>query len=311
MTLKTLSGLLLAGLSSGVYADNLPRPDHVVVVVEENRAFSNIIGYVNAPYINNTLVPMGALMTQSYSMDGASQPNYLELFSGSNQGVSDNTVPQSFTTPNLRSALAAQGYSFTGYAETLPSVGFTGTAYTSNPSLVMYERKHNPWVNWQDAASNAVPAAENQPFSNFPTDFSLLPTVSFVVPNEQNNMHDGSRANGDLWLQNNLDGYVQWAMTHNSLLILTWDEDDGNHSGQITTLLVGQMVTPGQYSQTINHLNVLRTLEEMYGANYVGNTGSVSALTGMFQTQQVPIPSSLPLLLSGVGFLAWSRKRPS
>jgi hypothetical protein len=31
---------------------------------------------------------------------------------------------------------------------------------------------------------------------------------------------------GDSWLQQNLDGYDQWAKSHNSLLIVTFDEND-------------------------------------------------------------------------------------
>ncbi|MFM8330242.1 MAG: alkaline phosphatase family protein [Candidatus Methylumidiphilus sp.] len=283
-------------------AGTLPRPDHVVIVVEENKAYENIIGAVGAPPYINALAQQGALMTQSYGTDGRSQPNYLQLFSGSDQGVSDNTITtQPFTTPNLRSALAAQGLSFTGYSETLPSVGYTGNTYTSVPGQNQYVRKHNPWVNWQGAASNAVLPAETQPFSAFPTDFTQLPTVSIVVPNEQNNMHDGGRATADAWLQQNLNGYVQWAQTHNSLFILTWDEDDGNHGNHITTIFVGPMVIPGQYAQTINHLNVLRTLEDMYGLEYLGNTAAVAHITGAFVSQSVPEPSSLALL--GIGGL--------
>jgi len=299
MKARAWVGLALAlagGLALRVaVAGPLPRPEHVVVVVEENRAFSNIIGYANAPYINS-LVPQGALMTQSYGTDGASQPNYLQLFSGSNQGVADNSTPHLFSTPNLRSALAARGFSFTAYAESLPSAGFAGASYTSVAGQNQYVRKHNPWVNWLDAPGNAVPAAEVQPFTSFPADFSLLPDVSFVVPNEQNNMHDGSRAAGDNWLRQNLDAYVRWAMTHNSLFILTWDEDDGSHGNHIVTLLVGPMVVPSQYGQTINHLNVLRTLEDMYGLAPVGDTAGVASITGVFR---VPEPASLALWLGG------------
>jgi hypothetical protein len=290
-------------------ANTLPRPDHVVIVVEENQAYSNVIGSVNASYINS-LVQNGALMTNSYATNGASQPNYLQLFSGSDQGVGDNTIQtQPFNTPNLSSALTAKGFSFTGYSESLPLVGYTGASYTTVPNQSQYVRKHNPWVNWQGAASNAVLPTQTQPFTNFPTnDFSTLPTVSFVIPNEQDNMHDTGVAPGDVWLRNNLDSYVQWAINHNSLLILTWDEDDGNHGNHIATLFVGAGVIVGQYSQTINHLNVLRTIEEMYGLEYLGNTAGVDAIGNIFASSSaVPEPSTLLLLSAGI-FLPAFRK---
>lgn len=67
--------------------------------------------------------------------------------------------------------------------------------------------------------------------TNFQAEYSALPTVSIVVPNQLNGMHSGNNSemiqSGDRWLQTHLDAYVQWAQQHNSLLIVTWDEDNG------------------------------------------------------------------------------------
>ena len=77
-------------------ANGVPRPDHVVIVIEENHSYSEIIGSSAAPYINS-LAAQGALFTQSYAITHPSQPNYLDLFSGSNQGVTDDSCPHYFT----------------------------------------------------------------------------------------------------------------------------------------------------------------------------------------------------------------------
>ena len=77
-------------------------------------------------------------------------------------------------------------------------------------------------------------------------------------------MHDGSISTGDTWLKNNLDGYIQWAKTNNSLFILTFDEDNGSSNNQIATIFVGQMVKKGTFTSKINHLNILRTIEDMF-----------------------------------------------
>src|SRR6185295_19614920 len=93
---------------------SVPRPDHVVVVIFENRAFGKIIGKPAAPYVN-ALAGKGALFTQSYGIAHPSQPNYLALFSGSTHGVTDNKCGHTFAgVPNLGRQLLDAGYSFVG-----------------------------------------------------------------------------------------------------------------------------------------------------------------------------------------------------
>jgi hypothetical protein len=127
-----------------------------------------------------------------------------------------------------------------------------------------------------------MPVTSNLPFTSFPGDYSTLPTVSFVIPNQDHDMHDGTIAQADTWLQQNLAGYAQWAGTHNSLLIVQWDEDDYSGTNHIPTIFYGAEVVPGQYSETINHYNMLRTLEDMYGLSYAGASSSAAAITDIW-----------------------------
>src|SRR5688572_9590658 len=79
----------------------IPVPDHVVIVFEENRSYEQVFGNRTAPFINGLATsPHGALFTQSYGIERPSQPNYIDFFSGSNQGVTDNNIPAGvpFTT---------------------------------------------------------------------------------------------------------------------------------------------------------------------------------------------------------------------
>jgi acid phosphatase len=251
---------------------SVPQPDHVVVVVEENHSFADIIGRPDAPYLNS-LAGQGALFTQSFAVAHPSEPNYLALFSGSTQGITDDSCPHTFTTPNLGAQLISAGHSFAGYSEGLPAPGATVC------SAGEYARKHNPWVNFP-----SVPASANLPFSAFPTDYASLPTVSFVIPNLANDMHDGSISQGDSWLRTHLDGYVQWAMTHRSLLVVTWDEDDLSQANQVPTIIVGAQVKPGRYAERITHYSVLRTLETAYGLPPVGAAASATAITDCWIT---------------------------
>jgi hypothetical protein len=261
---------------AGVTATTLPRPDHVVIVIEENHGFDQIIGAAAAPYINR-LARQGALFTDAHGITHPSEPNYLALFSGSTQGVHDDSCPHSFSAPNLGRALLDAGLTFTGYSENLPTAGSTVCGANG------YVRKHNPWVNFTN-----VPATANLPFDRFPTDYRSLPTVAVVVPTEDNDMHSGSIQRGDAWLQQHLDGYVQWAQTHNSLFILTWDEDDFTTPNQIPTLFVGPMVRAGRYAEPINHYHVLRTLEDLYSLPYAGNSATVAPIVDVWTTASNP-----------------------
>ena len=264
---------------------HLPRPDHIVIVIEENHSYSQIIDSPDAPYINS-LAAQGAVFTQSFGVTYPSKPNYLALFSGSTQGITDNTCPHTLTTPNLGHALLQAGLTFTGYSEDLPSAG----------SLICiagdYARKHNPWVNWQDSQAHGLPATANQPMTAFPTDFSSLPTVSIIVPNQVNDMHHGKDPEtiqrGDQWLKDHLEAYVQWAQQHNSLLIVTWDEDDKKEHNRIATLVIGPMVRAGHYDQRINHYNVLRTIEDLYGLPHSGASAEAAPINVIWKTPLHP-----------------------
>jgi acid phosphatase len=244
----------------------LPRPAHVVIVVEENRG--NILGNSAAPFMN-ALATHGANMTQSFAETHPSEPNYLALFAGTTLGVTRDSCPvNGGNTPNLGSELLSAGYTFTGYAEDLPAAGSPAC------SAGKYARKHVPWANFAN-----VPPANSLPFSAFPMgDYANLPTVSFVIPNNDDNMHDGSIAQADAWLSRNMSGYANWAVANNSLLIVTWDEDDDSSRNQIATMIYGAHVQPGTYPEQINHYSVLSTLEQMYGLPKTGNAANAAPI---------------------------------
>src|SRR5262249_59550483 len=66
--------------------------------------------------------------------------------------------------------------------------------------------------------------------------------------------------------------------SHNSLLVVTFDEDNGGALNHIMTLFVGPMVQAGRYTELLNHYGVLRTIEDMYGLPYAGNEAAVAPL---------------------------------
>jgi acid phosphatase len=274
-------------------------PDHVVVIMDENRTYSEIIGNTNdAPFINS-LLPFAANMTSAVAEQHPTDPNYLYFFSGADQGITGNSIPGNlpFTTPNLAAQLLAAGFTFVDYAEDLP---FTGdlTPVVDGPHGTYYEEENvaGYWIstNLPPPSTYNLPTTVLQPLPNWPSDFHQLPTIAFVHSVEQNDMHQGfwptdssTITNGDTWIKNHLDSYIKWGMTNNSLFILTFDEsytslEDPTLYNHIPTLFVGPMIKPGNYSESINHFNLLRTLEDMYHLPYAGAAAAVTPIADIW-----------------------------
>jgi phosphatidylinositol-3-phosphatase len=288
----------LLGFAVAAAAGAQPTPDHTVIVVEENHSQADVIGSTDAPYIN-WLAQNGALLTNCYALVHPSQPNYLHLFSGDDQGITNDTPPAApFTTPNLGAALLASGRTFVGYSEDLPAMG----------SLVVssgvYWRKHNPWSDWQASppGANQLPPQVNRPFTDFPADFAALPTVAFVVPNQNNDMHDGTIAQADAWLASHLGPYADWCQSHNSLLIVTWDEDSSASRDHIPTILYGPMVRTGAQDSRWTLHNLLRTVEDMHGLPHSGASARVRHISGVFAGE--PAPTNFTFQQGAGGYVA-------
>lgn len=256
-------------------APNLPpAPSHVVVVVEENKEYKNIAGNVrSAPYLNE-LIARGALLTRSYGVAHPSQPNYLALFAGITDTNGDGCPPRSIdvNAPNLATELRAVNRSFAGYSEDLPQAG--SRACWSG----QYARKHVPWADFD----NVLPS-ENLPLSALPEAYDRLPTVSFIIPNLLDDMHSASIARGDGWLRAHVGPIIDWAMTHNTLVIVTCDESDDAIGNHIPTIFVGPMVKPGRYDEPVTHYNVLRTIEDVYKMQHAGASAGVPPITGIWR----------------------------
>nr|WP_202447038.1 alkaline phosphatase family protein [Streptomyces sp. SID5468] len=256
------------------HAQAVPAPDHVIVVVLENHGYDQVIGNSSAPYIN-ALATGGANLSNMHAETHPSQPNYYDLFSGSDQGITtDACVTPGFSSAaNLGSELLAAGKRWASYNESLPSQG--STVCTSGE----YARKHNPWFGFSN-----VPTSTAYTFAQFPTDYTTLPPVSFVIPNLCDDMHDCSVSTGDTWLKNHLGAYATWAKSHNSLLAVTFDEDEGTTPNNIPTVLYGQPVKAGSSSAaSYDHYSLLRTIEDMNGLpTHAGNAASASDITDIW-----------------------------
>lgn len=234
-----------------------PKYDHIVVVVMENHSFDQIVQPGAAPYLQK-LAEDGALFYNSHGVAHPSQPNYLALFSGSTYGIRDDGFHE-IAAPNLAARLHAAGKAFSGYAE------------AGSP------RKHNPWESFTDAKGTGKSLTE------FPRDFARLSAVSFVIPNLANDMHDGTVAQGDSWLKAHLGTYANWSRGHNSLLIITFDEDNYGLENRIFTVFYGAGIKPGRYAEKVDHYTLLRTIEDIESAAPLGATVVKTAISSIWQ----------------------------
>jgi hypothetical protein len=296
LPLTLLTGLILLSwpTKAANWPAGLPIYDHIVVVMEENKGYEQIVGNKDAPFINQ-LAHEGALFTKMFGEEHNSEGNYFWLLSGSNQGVGfvDEIPANRFTASNLAQQLIGRGLSFKGYAEDLPSIGSEVDVVPANCGQnCVYARKHVPWISFANIPNaTSVDTSSNLRFADFTSDFSTLPTVAFVVPNLFNDMHSGKVKDqiktGDDWLRNHFQDYYRWAKDNNSLLIITFDENNNTTNikgltdprssdrvrrNQIATIVAGARVKSGKYAEGngITHVNLLRTLEAMYGLSPSG-----------------------------------------
>jgi hypothetical protein len=237
--------------------------DHIFMVLLDNVGYEAVIGNsTDAPYINHTLRPQGTLYTQSFGITHPSLPNYLALFSGSKQGVTNNNCSNGpFNAPNLYARMAQAGLTIKGLMEDLPYHGFQGCTYSH------YLKKHNPFPFF-----TGIPGSAWVVYNGLP---AVVPNFAFIVPNSLHDMHDGATLaekirRGDRWLSRNLPQFIHYANANNGLVILTMDE--GLVANHIPTLLIGPRIADGATNHIqVNHYNVLKTITDNFGLRPIGN----------------------------------------
>lgn len=261
---------------------------HIFVIVMENVGYDNVIGSVNAPYLNGTLLPQATLYTNSFALTHPSLPNYLALFAGSTFSVTndqciDGAPPNgSFDAPNLYSELQKVGKTALAYMEELPFDGYSGC------QSGLYVQKHNPFIYFNAGTTNNVPYSASVVYDGPYSSSKTWPDLTFISPNLVNDMHDGATiairvSNGDTWLSQHLPPFISYARDQNGLIVLTMDENDFSDDQGIPTILIGDRIAGGQIAtQTITHYNVTKTITDNFGAPAIGNTLGLADL--------VPLP---------------------
>src|SRR6266704_5555283 len=259
-----------------------PPAGHLVIVVEENSDYSDVIGNTTMPYLNG-LAQQYALATQYYADTHPSIGNYFELATGQIL-TNDDGSSTIENVDNIVRELVAAGKTWKSYAEDLPSVGYTGG------DVGNYARKHNVFALLSDVVNDPAQQRRLVPFTQFATDLAngTLPDFSNVVPNLCNDAHDCSLATADTWLGNNIAPLIASpTFQQDGLLIITFDEagrDSTNGGGRIAWVVVGPKAKLGYQSTTpYQHQSTLRLILEALGvAQFPGAAATAPAMTEFF-----------------------------
>lgn len=270
---------------TGLPATGANSYEHVFVVVFENHGYNSIVGAAAAPTFN-ALIRSGALSTSYHAVAHPSLPNYLAMIGGGTFGITSDCSPSSCPVhaSNLADLLSSRGRTWKAYMESMTSR--CGTASGGG-----YAAKHDPFVYFDDIRTTSL-CRNVVPYGQLAVDLrsnSTTPRFAFVTPNLCHDMHDCPVATGDAWLagfSRLVMGSPAWR-AHRSLLIVTFDEDDGSSSNHVLTFAVGspvrRSVVAGVRSSTgYSHYSLLRTIEWYLGVGTLGRKDAASAvMTGL------------------------------
>jgi phosphatidylinositol-3-phosphatase len=195
----------------------IPRYAHVVVIIDENKNYDQILDPAAAPEIS-ALAKTYGLATRFYAEVHPSEANYVALLGGDTFGIHDDdayycragstrplcdgaTAPgyadHTVTARHLGDQLSAAGLGWKGYYESIPEAG-SEAVIASDPAFdngskktALYASKHSGFMNFADVQSDGARAAHIVGFDQFKHDLDTdrLPAFSLVVPNQCNDMH--------------------------------------------------------------------------------------------------------------------------
>jgi acid phosphatase len=243
-----------------------------MVVMMENKNYAETIGQADQPFTNSLARDYG-LATQSYAVGHPSLPNYLEIVSGSVQGVADDNPPSAHSfpgVPTLADQLAAAGDTAAAFAEDLP-------ADPTNDSGE-YAVRHMPWEYFPGTAIAVADAG------SLVTDLNSAAAPDFVwySPNLIDDEHDGTVQQGDAFLSQFVPQVQSTAWYRaGGQIVIEWDESDTDNTGingtsgggQVPTIVVSQALEahPLQDPTPVSTAGILHSIERAYGLPYLGD----------------------------------------
>jgi hypothetical protein len=270
--------------STGGGATTLPALDSIYVIVLENQSLNDVTRTHSMPYLAS-LIARGAVATGYGAIAHPSQPNYLALFSGDTQGVTDDNV-HDLSAPNLADQLGAHSRRWSVTAENLPGSSFTGaTATDGRDGPGTYVRKHEPAISFTSISQDPARRANIHDLMAFDPGVGGF---QLIVPNLCHDGHDCPLGTVDTFLS----GFVPRILDspgfdRSGVLFITADE--GESQNAVPLVAVGHDITPGtSRGDPWNHYSLLRTIEDAWGLGCLANACRATDLAALF----TPDPSS-------------------
>lgn len=275
----------------------------VFVIPMENRNWADIKGSSEAPYINKTLLPMGAYAENFINPLHPSLPNYITLEAGSDLGVTADGLPSRYaqeTHEHLSEQLHNAGISWRAYVESITGKDcpLTPEGPKDSNGSQEYVPRHFPQIFFKDMTNDndsksAYCIQRAELFSRLASDLkdNAIGRYNFIVPNLCDIGHDPCGGNEvshfDTWLKDHLPTILnspQYKTGHVLVIILADEARTGD--GPTPLILLGAGVKKG-YSNQVNYSqgSVLRTLQEIFGVSpFLGSAAKSNDFSAMFTT---------------------------
>lgn len=292
MCFALMTAMGCGGMSSGsgaqpgpppVASGSVPQFAHVVLILEENHSYSEVIGNSAMPYLNSLSSQYG-LATEYFANTHPSIGNYFMLTTGQ-LVTNDDTFAGTVDSDNLVRDLIAAGKTWKSYAESIPSTGYTGG--DSYP----YAKRHNPFSYFTDVVNSSSQLNNLVSLSQFKSDMANdeLPDFSYLAPNLLDDAHDGTLQLADAWLQLNIAPLIASpGFQKDGLLVIVFDEADTNDStdggGHVAALVVSPKAKR-DYQSVIRyqHQSTLRLILQGLGiSKYPGAASTAPEMSEFF-----------------------------
>jgi hypothetical protein len=261
-------------------------PTKVLVLIEENHSYAQM--RAGMPFLAKLSDTYG-YATHWTAITHPSAPNYLAIAGGSTFGITDDAAPAADESA-IGSALSvfdqalAAGKTASTYAESMPKNCHVYDYPDRADGIPRYAVRHNPWVYFPAGRNDCL--AHDQALSQFAADAAnnSLPNVGFLIPDLDNDAHDGSLSTADAWLEKQLTPVLRSKdfATGKLVVIVTADEDDKSSGNTVLTSVLSPALSHKVVDTPLTHYSLTRYIAQVLGVSPLGNGAEAADMKTAF-----------------------------